>query len=74
MDSSIQHAFWGYEHILQKYAYPLYVTDLFQEEDIDTLTAFLEQLEFDNQNLSFTQFKYQFKFFKAAYINNDLPI
>lgn len=59
--------------ILDQFAYKLYVTGLLNEENAHIVEAFIEQLDFEEHDITFDTFRAQYLMFKAAYRSNDLP-
>ena len=68
-----EHAFCGYEFLLEKFCYQIDVTSLFEEDDDEIIEAFLQQYDFTDDSLLFDAFRFHYLCFKTAYTRNSLP-
>ncbi len=59
--------------LLDQFAYKMYVTGLLNEENAHIVEAFLEQMDFEDYELTFDMVRSHYLFFRAAYTNNELP-
>lgn len=73
MDAHIEMAFIGYESLLDMFSYKIHVTNLFANDDLKTIEAFLDQHSFDDYSITFDEFRYQYQIFKCAFEKNPLP-
>lgn len=69
----LENAFYGYEFLLDKFAYQFEVTGLFKDEDGEIIEAFLHQYDFSDDTILFDTFRFHYLCFRTAYTRNPLP-
>ena len=69
MSNMMPDSFIGYETILDRFSYKLYITDFLAYEDPEIVGAFLRMIDVHSIT-SFEQFKFQFRLYKAAVSRN----
>ncbi|WP_050615250.1 hypothetical protein [Bacillus testis] len=71
LPQSIRHAFIGYEYILDRLEYPLYITQLIPEEEAGILQSFLDKYEFDVEKVLFDEFRFHYLCYRKMVLHNQ---